>query len=112
MDVDDATVTFVMGKKFSLIWITSQVVVNKLSIHRKKIQVQLTAVKKWKVPGKLYNYGKTPNLEEKKRFTKDHGGFQQQSPQRLVDINEHVDSQNDRQMMRLNAISVEYYLMR
>ena len=37
--------------------------------------------------------------------------FQQQSPQRLVDINEHMDSRNDRRMMRLNAISVEYYLM-
>ena len=24
------------------------------------------SVKKWKVPGKLYNYGKTSNLEEKK----------------------------------------------
>ena len=41
-----------------------------------------------------------------------HGGFQQQSPQRLVDINEHMDSQNDPRMMRLNSIPVEYYLMR
>ena len=41
-----------------------------------------------------------------------HGRFQQQGPQRLVDINEHMDSQNDRLMMRLNDISVEYYLMR
>ena len=24
-----------------------------------------------------------------------HGGFQQQSPRRLVDINEHIDSRND-----------------
>jgi len=40
-----------------------------------------------------------------------HGGFQQQSPQRLVDINEHIDSRNDRQTMRLNAIPVEYYLI-
>ena len=108
MDVDDATVTFVMGKKISLIWITSQVV-NKLSIHRKKIQVQLTAVKKWKVPGKLYNYGKTPNLEEKKRFTKDHGGFQQQSPQRWAVGYEHMNSRNEQWMMRLKAIEAEYY---
>ena len=39
------------------------------------------------------------------------GGFQQQSPQRLVDIiNEHMDNRNDRKTMRLNDISVEYYL--
>ena len=57
MDVDDATVTFVMGKKISLIWITSQVV-NKLSVHREK---NSGSVKKWKVPGELYNYGKTQN---------------------------------------------------
>ena len=40
------------------------------------------------------------------------GGFQQQSPRRLVDINEHMDSRNDRKMMRSNAISVEYYLIK
>ena len=40
------------------------------------------------------------------------GGFQQQSPRRLVDINEHMDSQNDWEMMQLNAISVEYYLIK
>ena len=37
------------------------------------------------------------------------GGFQQQSPRRLVDINEHMDSRNDRWMMRLKAIEAEYY---
>ena len=40
------------------------------------------------------------------------GGFQQQSPWHLVDINEHMDNQNDREIMRLNAISVEYYLIK
>ena len=30
-----------------------------------------------------------------------HGGFQQQSPQRLVDRNEHIDSQNDHERLRL-----------
>ena len=39
------------------------------------------------------------------------GGFQQQSPCHLVDINEHMDNRNDREIMRLNAISVEYYLV-
>ena len=33
---------------------------------------------------KVYNYGKTSN-KNKKRLTNDHGEFQQQSPQRLVD---------------------------
>ena len=40
------------------------------------------------------------------------GGFQQQSPRRLVDINEHMDSRNDWETMRLNAIAVEYYLIK
>ena len=39
------------------------------------------------------------------------GGFQQQSPRRVVDINEHMDSRNDREIIRLNSISVEYYLI-
>ena len=38
-----------------------------------------------------------------------HGGFQQQSPQRLVDRNEHTSSRNDRWPMRLKAIEAEYY---
>ena len=33
-----------------------------------------------------------------------HGGFQQQSPQRLVDKNKHMDGQNDRWIMRLKLI--------
>ena len=37
------------------------------------------------------------------------GGFQQQSPQRLVDIYEHMNSRNDRWVMRLKAIEAEYY---
>ena len=39
----------------------------------------------------------------------DNGEFQQQSPQRLIDIYEHMNSRNDRQMMRLKAIKAEYY---
>ena len=42
---------------------------------------------------------------------KEYHGFQQQSPRRLVDINEHMDSRNDREIIRLNSISVEYYLI-
>ena len=40
-----------------------------------------------------------------------HGGFQTQSPQRLVDIFEHMDSQNDRWRMRLKLIQEEYYFI-
>ena len=35
--------------------------------------------------------------------------FQQQSPQRFVDRYEHMNSRNDRLMMRLKAIEAEYY---
>ena len=35
--------------------------------------------------------------------------FHPQSTQRLVDINEHIDGQNDRLMMRLKVIEAEYY---
>ena len=38
-----------------------------------------------------------------------HGGFQQQSPQRLIDRYEHMNSLNDRLMMRLKPIEAEYY---
>ena len=46
---------------------------------------------------KVHNYGKTKN--KKKRVWKsanDHGGFQQQSPQRLVDEYEYMNNRNDR----------------
>ena len=42
-------------------------------------------------------------------MTKDHGGFQQQSPQHLVDGIDHTSSRNDRWVMRLKAIEAEYY---
>ena len=49
----------------------------------------------------------------KKKFEKisddEDGGFQQQSPQRLIDEYEHTNSRNDRLMMRLKAIEAEYY---
>ena len=35
--------------------------------------------------------------------------FQQQSPKRFIDEYKHMDSQNDRLMMRLKAIEAEYY---
>ena len=37
------------------------------------------------------------------------GGFQQHSTQRLIDEYRHMNSQNERWMMRLKAIEVEYY---
>ena len=49
----------------------------------------------------------------KKTFEKisddDHGEFQQQSTQRLVDKNKHTSSINDRWVMRLKLIQEEYY---
>ena len=47
---------------------------------------------------KVYNYGKTKNLKKKLRRSDetDHGEFQTQSPQRLVDRYEHIDSRNER----------------
>ena len=41
--------------------------------------------------------------------TKLNGGFQQKSPQRLVDRYEHMNSRNDRWPMQLKAIEAEYY---
>jgi len=43
-----------------------------------------------------------------RRSETDHGGFQQQSTQRLVDRYEYMDSQNERLMMQLKAIEAEY----
>ena len=47
---------------------------------------------------KVYNYGKTKNLKKKLRRSDetDHGEFQTQSPQRLVNEYEHMNSRNDR----------------
>ena len=39
----------------------------------------------------------------------DHGGFQQQIPQRLVDEYKHTSNRNDRWQMRLKLIQEEYY---
>ena len=44
-----------------------------------------------------------------RRSETDHDGFQQQSPQQLGDRYKHMDSQNERLVMRLKAIEVEYY---
>ena len=40
-----------------------------------------------------------------------HGGFQQQSPQCLVDRNEHMNRRRKAMILRLKAMSVEYYLI-
>ena len=40
-----------------------------------------------------------------------HGGFHQQSPQRLDDEYKHMNRRNDRWMMRLKAIEAEYYFI-
>ena len=42
----------------------------------------------------------------------DDDGFQQQSPQRLVDKYKHMSSRNDRWQMRLKLIQEEYYFIR
>ena len=66
------------------------------------------SVKKWKVSG--IKYITTVKHQIKiKRLTKDHGGFQQRSPQRLVDIYDHMNSRNDPYMMCLKTIEAEYY---
>ena len=50
---------------------------------------------------------------EQKTFEKigddDNGGFQQQSPQYTVYRYEYMNGRNDRWMMRLKPIQVEYY---
>ena len=38
--------------------------------------------------------------------------FQQQSPQRLVDEYEHMNSRNDRLDLRLNPLKREYYFIK
>ena len=53
------------------------------------------SVKKWKVPGILYNYGKKIKKNGLQRSANDHGEFQTQSPQRLVNIYEHMNSRDD-----------------
>ena len=55
----------------------------------------------------MYDYG----IKEKvrKKSETDHGGFQQQSPQRLFDEYKHTSSRNDRWRMRLKLIQAEYY---
>ena len=44
-----------------------------------------------------------------RRSENDHGGFQQQSPQRLVDEYKHTSSRNDRWWIWLKLIQEEYY---
>ena len=47
---------------------------------------------------KKYDYGKTENLKKKLRRSDetDHGEFQTQSPQRLINGYKHINSRNDR----------------
>ena len=53
------------------------------------------SVKKWKVPGKkcITTVSKETS---KKKWRRDDGGFQQQSPQRLDDRYKHTSGRNDR----------------
>ena len=44
-----------------------------------------------------------------KKWRRDHGGFQQQSPQRLIDRYDHINSRNKRQDLCLKPIEAEYY---
>ena len=55
----------------------------------------------------MYNYGIKRKL--RKKSDDDDGGLQQQSPQRLIDRYEHMNSRNDRLIMRFKAIEAEYY---
>ena len=57
---------------------------------------------------KVYIYGKTQNLK-KKNVTKDHGGFQQQSSQRLAHRYQHMNRHRNRMILQLKAIEAEYY---
>ena len=47
----------------------------------------------------------------KRRSANDHGEFQQQIPQRLVDGYKSPSSRNDRWRMRLKLIQKEYYFI-
>ena len=57
----------------------------------------------------MYDYGIKEKV--KKKSETDHGGFQQQSPQRLVDRNEHTSIRNDQWPIQLKAIEAEYYFI-
>ena len=55
-----------------------------------------------------YNYGIKKNLL--KKSDDDNGGFQQQSPQRLLDRYDHMNSRNKRQdLLCLKPIEAKYY---
>ena len=56
----------------------------------------------------MYNYGKTKKTRSL-RSEDDHGGFQHQFSQQLVNRYEHINSRNELWMMRLKAIEAEYY---
>jgi hypothetical protein len=60
--------------------------------HSKKFQVQL---RNEKYLVKVYNYGIKRKSSKKKVMTT-MVDFQQQSPQRFVDVYEHMNSRNDR----------------
>ena len=52
----------------------------------------------------------TINFEKKaRRSANDHGEFQTQSPQRLDDRYEHMNSRNDHYDLRLNPLQREHY---
>ena len=77
-------------------WINPTIETSKLVISQQKIP---GSVKKWKVPGIKCITTVKPKIKKKNAFEEvqmNHGGFQQQSPQRLVDGYEYMNSRNDR----------------
>ena len=85
-----------------------QAVTTTLDKHREKIQVWLRNEKYLVI---LYNYGIKKTFEKKvlRRSDIDNGNFQQQSPKRLIDGYEQMNSWNKRWLMRLKLIQEEYY---
>ena len=79
---------------------------------RVKILPGTSTQEKIKILGNSRSTQLAPRLNPKiKRKTvyDNHGEFQTQSTQRLEDGYDHMNSRNDRLMMRLKPIQVEYY---
>ena len=76
-------------------WSNPTIETSKLVISQQKIP---GSVKKWKVPGIKCITTVKPKIKKKRvwRSANDHGGFQQQSPQRLVDGYKYMSGRNNR----------------
>ena len=59
---------------------------------------------KLKLPGIKYNYG--IKRKRSKKSDDDNGGFQQQSPQRLIDRYKHMNSRHNCMHLRLKPLQV------